>query len=342
MSQAYRLYTLALAGEPEMGAMNRLREKEDSGMAQWHLIAAYALAGKRDIAREMVTKASTETPEYSTTRFYTYGSSLRDKAIILETMALLNEKEEAVPVLQYISERLSSNNWYSTQTMGYALMAISEYLGENNTSKEVSFDYWWDSDEKEHAETAHPVATISRDMEDLLNSKLRVTNTGQSTLYVRVSSTGIPLAGEEKSYISNLGLRVEYRDMDGNRIDITSLKQGTDFIAVVNITNPGTLGYYSDMALTQIFPSGWEIQNMRMFGSNIGNFDNPSYQDIRDDRIYSYFDLSPNRAMSIGVKLTATYAGKFYLPGISCGAMYRDDISALVPGKWIEVVVPGN
>lgn len=342
MSQAYRLYTLALADESEMGAMNRLREKQEPDMGSWHLIAAYALAGKKDIAREMMKGLSTKTPEYNITRFYTYGSSLRDKSIILETMSVLGEKEKAVPVLQYISEQLSSNRWYSTQSTGYALMAISEYLGENNTSKKVSFDYVWDSQTKEHAETSHPVANISRDMGDREGSDLKVTNTGEGSLYVRLSSIGIPLAGEERAYSSNLQMSIEYEDMEGNRLDISSLEQGTDFIAIVHVINPGILGYYSDLALTQIFPSGWEIQNMRMFGSDIGDFDHPKYQDIRDDRIYSYFDLSRHDHVRFGFKLTATYAGRFYLPGVSCDAMYRDDINALVPGKWIEVLVPGD
>ncbi len=342
MNQAYRLYTLALAGEAENGAMNRLREKERPSMASWHLIAAYALAGKKDIARQMMRNESTETSNYNTTQVYTYGSPLRDKAIILETMNILGEKEEAVPILQHLSESLSSENWYSTQTMGYALMAIAEYIGENNTSDKLSFDYSWDSPATEHAETSNPMAIISREMGNIEVSKLRIRNKAESTLYVRVSSIGTPMAGNEKAYSSNLQMNVEYKDMEGNKLDVTSLDQGTDFVAIVHVRNPGSLGYYSDLALTQIFPSGWEIQNMRMFETNIGNFDQPAYQDIRDDRIYSYFDLSQHNPVSIGIKLTASYAGKFYLPGISCKAMYRDDISALVPGKWIEVVVPGD
>lgn len=342
MSQAYRLYTLALAGEPEMGAMNRLREKQNPDIGSWHLIAAYALAGKKDMAKEMMKGLSTETPDYNITRYYTYGSSLRDKAIILETMTALEEKEQAVPVLRYISERLSSNRWYSTQSTGYALMAVSEYLGDDNTSKKVSFDYAWDSREEEHAETSHPVANINRDMGEREVSELKIKNTGEAKLYVRLSSTGIPLAGEEKAYSSNLQMSIEYLDMEGDRLDISSLEQGTDFIAIVRVINPGMLGHYTDLALTQIFPSGWEIQNMRMFGSSIGDFDRPTYQDIRDDRIYSYFDLSQNEHVRFGFKLTATYAGKFYLPGVSCDAMYRDDITALVPGKWVEVLVPGD
>jgi hypothetical protein len=51
--QAYRLYTLALAGKPELAAMNRLREsKYISNDAKWRLSAAYALIGRREGGQE--------------------------------------------------------------------------------------------------------------------------------------------------------------------------------------------------------------------------------------------------------------------------------------------------
>ncbi|NJM15549.1 MAG: hypothetical protein HC896_09445 [Bacteroidales bacterium] len=55
LTQAYRLYTLALAGKPAMGAMNRMRQLSNLAVAaSWRLAAAYALAGKTDVAAEMV------------------------------------------------------------------------------------------------------------------------------------------------------------------------------------------------------------------------------------------------------------------------------------------------
>ena len=52
LSQAYRLYTLALAKQPELSAMNRLRSRQGlSSAARWRLAAAYALAGQAGAAR---------------------------------------------------------------------------------------------------------------------------------------------------------------------------------------------------------------------------------------------------------------------------------------------------
>jgi uncharacterized protein YfaS (alpha-2-macroglobulin family) len=62
-----------------------------------------------------------------------------------------------------------------------------------------------------------------------------------------------------------------------------------------------------------------------------------TYQDFRDDRVYSFFDLGAGESVSVPVTLTATYPGRFYLPAVSCSAMYDASVSAVVPGRWVEV-----
>ena len=112
-----------------------------------------------------------------------------------------------------------------------------------------------------------------------------------------------------------------------------------DFVAKVIIKNPGKRGYYTQMALSQIFPSGWEILNARMLGGE-GAFKSSSstYQDIRDDRVYTYFNVSPNETLTYYVQLNASYLGRYFLPGTYCEAMYDNSITAGVNGKWVQVV----
>ena len=99
------------------------------------------------------------------------------------------------------------------------------------------------------------------------------------------------------------------------------------------------MGHYKELALTQIFPSGWEILNTRLFDSGTNQEgDKATYQDIRDDRVYTYFDLNAGAEKKFIVHLNAAYLGRFYLPTISCEAMYDNKISARKPGKWINVV----
>jgi len=181
------------------------------------------------------------------------------------------------------------------------------------------------------------------------SGNISVQNKGTGILYTRVIISGKPLQGEEEATSSNLSMEVSYRDMDGASIDITSLEQGTDFVAHVTVNNPNQTQYVQDIALTQVFPSGWEIHNTRMdLGPNVHEEDKPDYQDIRDDRVYTYFFLSPrhqyckNCTRTFTVVLNAAYLGEFYLPGVKVEAMYDNRLSATSKGKWIRVIKPGG
>jgi uncharacterized protein YfaS (alpha-2-macroglobulin family) len=68
----------------------------------------------------------------------------------------------------------------------------------------------------------------------------------------------------------------------------------------------------------------------------------PQYQDIRDDRVYSYFDLRPYETKTFRIYLNATYLGNFFLPPVQAEAMYDASISARQAGEWITVVKEGG
>ncbi|MCK4460383.1 MAG: hypothetical protein KAW46_01185, partial [candidate division Zixibacteria bacterium] len=64
--------------------------------------------------------------------------------------------------------------------------------------------------------------------------------------------------------------------------------------------------------------------------------------DIRDDRIYTYFNLKQGESKTFRVMLSATYLGRFYLPMVNVEAMYDATINARLPGGWVKVERPGS
>ena len=105
----------------------------------------------------------------------------------------------------------------------------------------------------------------------------------------------------------------------------------------VKVRHPGIRANYEEMALTTILPSGWEILNQRLNDVPTDNQNNFEYQDIRDDRIYTYFNLPQNSTLTYKFQLSASYEGNFYLPAVSCEAMYDNTVYASEPGKWVVV-----
>ncbi len=340
LEQAYRLYTLALAGENELGAMNRLREKNDLSLqAKWRLAAAYGLAGKPEVANEIIENLSTDINEYP--GFYSsFGSRERDWAMIMETFIILNDRNRAMPLMERISKVLSGKQWMSTQTTAYCLLSMSKFAGET-TSKEMKFNYAINDGEKMKATTKLAVSQHEIDMDKYPEGNIRITNRGEGVLFARIILEGKPVTDNREAEQNDLTMSIAYKDMEDNPIDVTRLQQGTDFKAEVTLKNPGVYGYYKDMALTQIFPSGWEIHNMRVDGNGaVHRKSVPDYEDVRDDRVYTYFDLQQSKSKTFVVLLNAAYLGKFYMPAVSCEAMYENKINARIPGKWVEVVKP--
>lgn len=338
LMQAYRLYTLALANSPELSSMNRLRESDKlSTQARWRLAGAYALAGKKEVAQQLLKDATTQVNDYRELG-YSYGSSLRDQAMILETLTLLGEQEKAIQIIKDISKELSNGRWHSTQEIAYSLLAISKFVGENEVNKRFRFAYEADGQKRIEAGSDLPIMNVNLPTQSGTQN-VAVENLNDGILYAQLILRGQPTAGNEVAQESDLALEVNYLDSEGNALDVIQLEQGTDFVAEVRITNPNTRAMtYDELALTQIFPSGWEILNSRVDGFGTQQSSLPEYRDVRDDRVYSYFDLSPKRPQIYTVQLNAAYQGRYYLPAVQCSAMYDESIYANTEGVWVEVV----
>ncbi len=340
LEQAYRLYTLALAGHAEFGAMNRLREsRKVPQTALWRLAAAYALAGKPEVGSQIVNNLGTTVEDY-TELSYTFGSQLRDHAMILEALIHLKDKKGAAEMILDISKNLSSESWYNTQATAYALLAIGKFTKENKTSGQLKFAYQVNNGNMIDAGSQKSMMQISIPVKNTENKTVSVTNQNNGVIYARLIVNGQPVVGDQTEVSNKLAIDVVYKNIDGLIVNPEKIPQGTDFIAEVTVSNPGTRGYYyKEMALSQIFPSGWEITNTRM--TDVAAFQNtniPTYQDIRDDRIYTYFNIGAQQKQTYRVQLNAAYQGRYYLPSISCEAMYDHTINARKKGKWVEVV----
>jgi len=337
LDQAYRLYTLALYGKPEPGAMNRLRETTNlSPAAAWRLAAAYTLDGKPEVAQKLIADLPSKVDDYSAFN-NTFGSSLRDNAMILETLVLLKEQEKALKQAQLISKQLNGDDWHSTQTTAYALVAMSKFAGLVKADKNVKITYVHDG-ESNKKESKDPIFRTSLDATKRSNGTISITNEGEGTIFVDLTQSGIPVEDKTPAGSNGMTMTVQYTDASGNPIDIETLQQGTDFLANVTVQNTSSYETYNEISLIHIFPSGWEILNDRMQNGPSADASTFSYQDIRDDRVLTYFSLKPSEKKKIVVQLHAAYNGKFFLPAALCEAMYDTKIFARNQGRWVSVV----
>ena len=336
--QAYRLYTLALAQKPALSAMNKMRNCSNlSVIAKWKLAAAYHIIGRTSVANNLVYGYKSNIESYKESS-YTYGSKERDEAMILQVMALLGEYEAGKEIMDRMASKLSSSEYMSTHTTAYVLLAISKYIGGNSNSKGFSFDYTINSvSNKVKTESFFKQIDVNVDQEN--NGNISVSNTTDKMLFANLQLRGIPIYdGNVIKEESNLKMEVKYFSMEDVEIDPSTITQGTDFYEEITLTHPGLKSDYENLALTQIFPSGWEIRNSRMDLLHSAKKDVFTYQDIRDDRVYTYFNLKKGETKVLKIQLNASFLGRYYLPIANCEAMYDHTVNAKNGGSWVEVV----
>ena len=353
LERTYRVYLLALSGSPQMGAMNLLKEnslKDMNDTEKWLLASAYTLAGAEQTATNIINNAGTTVKQY-TELSGTYGSTIRDKSIILESAIILGKEDIAKKIYDDIALQLSSKTWYSTQTIGYSLMAVGKYLRANEFNankqnniiagyitlpdgKKVSFDT------KELKYSYDLTSNVGKNIQIFIDSKTNLKNA-----YVLLEWSGIPLKPDVENISKNIALKTEWLSETGEKINPASLKQGKTFWAVFKVKNLSDIDV-QELALEQILPSGWEIENTRLTQEDLPDWLNKfrpnraKYFDIRDDRAMWFFDLPKEQEYIFAVKLNAITEGKFILPPAIAQAMYNNNFVSITSAQ--NVVVTGK
>ena len=336
LQQAYRLYTLALAGSPNLGAMNQLKERKDlSQQARWTLAAAYSLSGKIKPAEELIFNVSTVVNPYFDR--YTYGSSDRDEAMILQTLVGMGRMNEAVKLAQNMAKRLSNDTYFTTQSTAFTLAA----MGALADKMSGDIDLAWTLNGKKQADVKTTKAGYQIELPQKPSTgKVTLENKGKGELYANLITKSRPIIDTLPEISNGLKIAVRYTDLAGAAINEKEIKQGSDFVAVVKVSNLSPSADQVNLALTHIIPSGWEIFNERMTNdeNSVAVPDKYTYRDIRDDRVLTYFDLPRGKSIELKVRLQATYAGSFVLPAIQCEAMYDASVQARTVAGRVAVV----
>jgi len=349
--RAYRVYLLSLAGQPSIAAMNLLRENGLSDMEdtdKWLLAAAYQLAGVKDVAHQLASGAGLKVRAYRETG-RTYGSGLRDRAILLDMLVVFQQWSKADTLANDIARALSAPGWLSTQTAGYSLMALGNYYRSIQRDELPELIGTIDLPGDEQLPFHTDGRAFRREIKSGFGKQLKVRlapEAGVERAFVALAWEGVPLRDEGRNESHNLSLEVEWLDENGMPLNPHKLKQGTTFWAHFRVANTSAVRRVEEVALMQILPAGWEIENARLSGRQRPEWmrrwktGREEYLDLRDDRVIWFFELGHRTALDFAVELSAVTVGEFTLPSTRVEAMYNRDFRATRTGG--RVVVEGR
>ncbi len=321
-TQAYRLFVLTLADRPNLGAMNRLLLEENlSGETALLLAASYAQSGRAESAKDILKKYKAKKDNYRSTGG-DFSSSIREQAVMLITYTAAKMQNEADLTAKKVAETLNSKNWLSTQETAWSLFALIPLY---SNKAEIPAEYEISGNGKVVKNTISGGAIIEQlQASDTSLQEVQVTNKGSKTIFGVLTTKGMSTAGTETE--QNYGLNMTVTGLSW----LTDKTQGSPVDITVQITNTSEKSL-ENLALTVPVPTGFEFTNERLAsGTSSSAY---RYQDIRDEAIYTYFDLKRGETVSFTFNATLAYPGNYVVPAIHVEAMYDNEISAISPGR---------
>lgn len=349
--KSYALYLLALAGKQNVSEMNYMYENfyttRMSDTSRMYLAAAYKLVGQDNIAVQIASTINTSSIKkmfddlYKRDRYYysySYGSLLRELAVYLDCYYTVYGKKDD-EAFDEILNSMRTKNWYSTQTTAYSLLALSNIASENvNDTIKGVVDI--DGVQTPYTTTSQQKIVINEDAK-----KITVIPDNDGKTFVNYYWEGVPVNAETKDYSEGFSIDRHYYDDEGKSVSAANVKSGDTFwLEVVVKPTKRNTERIENVAINQILPSGWEIENLRVTDSKAPKWvedkskgTNVSYTDIRDDRVMWFFNYNNDKELHFFVKINAVTKGEFDFPGTVLEAMYDNNYRAYKKGGKVKV-----
>ncbi len=243
---------------------------------------------------------------------------------------------------------LASQNWHSTQTTGFMLLSLGKYVRSLNKEEDgpsvLAGTIRLPGGREVRFETDR--SAYHFEIEEGFGDEIAVYLDSTSTVkraFTALDWDGVPLTDDVGDTSGKLGLEVAWLNDEGMPVDPSELSPGEVFWGHFRVRNLTVARNIEEVALVQLLPAGWEIDNPRLSDRTAPkwmsrlNLNREEYMDVRDDRVMWFFDFEKHRELDFVVRLNAVTAGSFMLPATVAEAMYNRAYRATAAGKRVVV-----
>lgn len=333
---AYSLYVLAMTSRPNISVMNYYKANQQllSLDSRYMLSAAFAVAGDKAKFRELLPTSFSGEESVAQTGGSFY-SDIRDEAIALNVLIDVDPTNAQVPVMaRQVINKLKQRSWYSTQESAFSFLAIGK-LARSAGKSTVTADI------KVNGKTVGRFdgKTVVLHAKDLRGTNVELATRGEGSLYYWWQSEGISAGGSYREEDNYIQVRRKFFDRSGNPVSGNLFRQN-DLVIVQITVNKSYAGTFENVAVTDLLPAGFEIENPRtkeIPGMDwIKDADTPTQLDVRDDRINLFIDLSSSRQVYY-YAVRAVTPGIFRMGPVSADAMYNGEYHSYNGAGMIRV-----
>ena len=327
--RAYSCYVLALAGDPQLGWMESLRDKSSSldPSGRLFLAAAYAVSGQKNEAAKMaggklavIKKIPGGTDNYD--------SDLRNSAISLLAAVHIDPKSaNSASQAASLTEKLSKAKYYNTQEGGLSLLALAKYF--HAQPREGAPSGRLEADRLTLGKVAGKELTFIVPLKK--PASLTAVNNGESRLFAAWTVSGVPLT-PLKNHDNGIEARVKLTERSGKAAG-SKIARGTALIATLTITpKAGTL---KEVVVSMPLAAGLEIEKASYLAA--GESASPNVRaEARDDRLLLYISRL-EKPLVWRCAIRAVTEGNFIVPQTSAECMYDPAVTSLTGGGKLEI-----
>jgi len=317
----YSLFLMAMYGKADISSMNFFKSQVDMLAldSRYMLACTYLAIGERKTYEQLLPKAfEGEQSKHSFGgSFYSY---LRDEALALNVLLDVDPDNVQIPIMvRHISQQLNRMDYVNTQEAAYSFLALGKFtrkLSKENVTATISVDGKVVGDFKGQELVLK---------KGIAGKTLNVTTNGKLFFFAEIS--GMNAKGDVKEEDKFIKARKSFFNRFGQPINPSNVKQG-DLIAVKLTLENSEKSIVENIALADILPAGFEIENSRIGEVADMNWIKDQafedYLDVRDDRI-TFFTHAELKPRSFYYLVRAVSTGTFKMGPVSADAMYNGE-----------------
>ncbi len=320
---AYSLYVLALAGKPQVSTMNYYKQHTEqlSLDSRYLLAAAFAIAGDKGKFKEMLPTSFSEFAKKETGG--SFASDVRDEAIALNAILEVDPQNPQIGTMaRHIAQELKSRTYLSTQERAFSFLALGKIARQANNSN-ISCTVKVNGKQVATCDGS----TLKLTSKQLGGSNVQLAATGTGKMYYFWQAEGISKDGSVKEVDSYIKVRKRFYDRYGHVLSGNTFQQN-DLVIVQLTLEKAYNEPIENIVITDMLPAGFEIENPRtkeIPGMDwIKNDNQPTYLDVRDDRINLFVDAySSTQTYYYAVR--AVSPGNYIMGPVMADAMYNGE-----------------
>lgn len=352
---AYAVYVTTKAEQLPSGTLRYFYDSYfdelDNPLARMMVATALAAKGENERAAQAFNKLYAISKNGLNTAG-PFGTALRNEAgllsLALETLKLNPSLKEAgkvasssMEVLQKTLSQASGSDasgmqtsLLSTQELAWILLA-SNSLNEDKKQEPIHVVINEDVKKTNLTSLQMPISSEN------LKQGLQLCNEGKNDLFVNLSLTALP---KEKPKAESKGITVErqYYDLEGQPIDPTKVKQGTQMIVVIKGAQENNRPH--QLLVIDLLPAGFEIENTKLSSENkvydwMPELSKVEFSEGRDDRFVAAVEMNENQnTFQVAYQVRAVTLGSYINPGVLVEDMYMPSFFARTASKTVQVV----